>query len=163
MMYKKLGLVLAVAAGVVGTCGAGPASAKCPVDDPDCGVPQTTSTVLSVTRSAGVVSGPGISCGADCTQGFTFPVGDGGPSVDLQASGGPAGSAPVWSGCDSAAGDWCTVDMSFDQSVSLTWKDVTAPSVGSVVHPAKMRDQMLVQAAASDNSGTVAKVEFRED
>jgi hypothetical protein len=159
---SRVGVALAVLAGLTGAIGAGPAGAACPVAGCGGGGDPQTSTSLSVSRSDGTVTGGGIDCGATCTKSFSFPAGEQGPAVTLTASGGPSGFAPTWTGCDAAAGSSCDVDMTDDHLVHLGWVDVTDPQISGLTLPAKTADNVLASAWATDNAG-VAEVVFAVD
>jgi hypothetical protein len=135
------------------------------------------SNVLTVTKTAGTVTStpPGINCGMDCSHtssqtltcidgDCTEPDPDAWDTLTLSASGGPAGYAPSWTGCDSTPGGTCSVTVGSDRAVGLSWVDVTAPSV-TLTSPAAGSfhgngSTITLSANASDNSGAVSKVEF---
>src|SRR5439155_1017831 len=69
----------------------------------------TDRVTLSVVRTGigtGSVSGPGISCGTDCSEPY-----DRGTSVTLTASPASGATFTGWSGCDTVSGTTCTVTM----------------------------------------------------
>ncbi len=156
-----------------------PAAADCPITG--CGgggggVDETFTHTLVVTRpSSGTISSttPGISCpagsGGTCSvsQSQTVSCGElpcdepssGWDSYTLSATGGPSGFAAAWSG--SCSGSSCSVTLDTDRSVSLTWVDVTNPSV-SVSPSGKVGPTMHASATASDNAG-VSQVVFLVD
>jgi hypothetical protein len=146
--------------------------------NPDCTPKITYRTIthtLTVTRpSAGTITSTpaGISCpagsGGDCTQpdsqqvqcidnDCADPDDSNWTTYTLTASGGPTGFATWWGG--SCSGSTCSVTLSDDRSVSLTWVDVTNPSVFVAPGSVKVGKTLNASAAASDNAG-VAKVEF---
>jgi large repetitive protein len=131
--------------------------------------PDTQDVTLTVNKTAGTVTSTpaGINCGAtcqvtaqrsrscdyyDCTDWTS-------PSYTLSASSGPSGDAPSWGGA--CSGSTCSVTLDSDKTVSLSWIDVTNPSV-SLSAPSKTGQTMNVSAAASDNAG-VASVSFLVD
>jgi len=80
-------------------------------------VPLRNLTVSRNGTGTGVVTGHGITCGADCTEAY-----NNGRSVVLVASSSVAGSRFTgWKGCDSVATNACTVTMTSDRSVSATF------------------------------------------
>jgi hypothetical protein len=159
-----------------------PASAEppqCPSPtNPDCGPVIThhnyTNTLTVSHPSAGTItSSPSdISCpagsGGTCTVSDTQTVecsdGDcpdpnpnGWQTYTLAASGGPSGFAPTWGGA--CSGSSCSVTLDDDKSVSMTWIDVTNPTVSVSPGSVKVGKTLNASATASDNAG-VAKVEF---
>jgi hypothetical protein len=164
-------LALAIGLGWAGRAAAEPPQCPSP-SNPDCtGVitHHTYTNTLTVTKpSAGTIasSPAGISCGADCSQSDSQtvtcvdgecddPVDSAWATYTLTASGGPSGFSPVWSGCGSP----CTVTLSANHTVSLTWVDTTDPTVSVSPGSVKVGKVLNASAAASDNAG-VAKVEF---
>jgi hypothetical protein len=89
---------------------------------------------LSVTKdgsgSGTVTSSPsGINCGGDCSETY-----DQGTSVTLTATAAAGSRFDAWSGCDSTAGNQCTVDMMSAESVTATFVklwDMTVTLAGS--------------------------------
>ena len=88
-----------------------------------CGEDSTPPTEYSLgvdktgTGSGTVTSDPvGIDCGGDCGESY-----EGGTTVTLSAT--PDGGSVLsdWSGCDSATGTTCTVEMNGDKSVTATF------------------------------------------
>jgi hypothetical protein len=127
-------------------------------------------TLTTTPPSQGTITGTGINCGADCWDQVTYTCSDGvcpAPAVrTLSASGGPAGFAPSWSGCTAlhgiGAATTCDVTMDQDRSVSLTWADITDPTVTLGAVAAKSGSAIAVSATAGDNAG-LSKVEFYLD
>ena len=79
----------------------------------------TDRVTLSVVRTGigtGSVSGPGISCGTDCSEPY-----DRGTSVTLTASPASGATFTVWSGCDTVSGTTCTVTMNAARVVTATF------------------------------------------
>ena len=79
----------------------------------------TDRVTLSVVRTGigtGSVSGPGISCGTDCSEPY-----DRGTSVMLTASPASGATFTVWSGCDTVSGTTCTVTMNAARVVTATF------------------------------------------
>ena len=75
-----------------------------------------TLTVARAGSGSGTVQGPGIACGADCTE--VYPDGT---NVSLLAT--PAGGSVFasWAGCDSVVGSQCNVTMNADRTVTATF------------------------------------------
>lgn len=81
--------------------------------------------LLTVTRSGagmGTITGPGISCGSDCTESVSE-----GTMVTLTAAPGAGSTFSSWSGCDSSTGTTCSVTMTMARTVNATF-DPTASS-----------------------------------
>jgi hypothetical protein len=172
-------LVLALGA-VAALALARPAAAECPVTGcPGGGITHTTIThTLAVSRppAGTITSDPsGISCpsgsGGDCTQSDSQTVtctdGDcadpdpaGWATYALSASGGPSGFAASWGGACSGA--TCSVKLDADKTVSVTWSDVTNPSVSVSPGTSKVGPTLHASATASDNAA-VSKVDFLVD
>src|SRR2546426_486246 len=79
----------------------------------------TDRVTLSVVRTGigtGSVSGPGISCGTDCSEPY-----DRGTSVTLTAAPASGSAFTGWSGCDTVSGTTCTVTMSGARVVTATF------------------------------------------
>lgn len=77
------------------------------------------SRTLTVTKSGAgtVTSSPaGINCGSDCNESYAQ-----GTSVTLTASPSGGGSFTGWTGCDSTAGNQCTVTMNNDRTVNASF------------------------------------------
>lgn len=180
---RALLAVLTLAALVVGAGATGTALAACPSGE-TCGGPggngtYTYTNTLTVNKTAGTVtsSPAGINCGTDCedtdTQTVTcvdFECPDANPSewdtMTLTASGGPSGYTPAWSGCNSVnVSRQCVVVMDQDRTVTLSWADTTAPNV-SLTGPAAgatVGQSFTASASATDNSGSIDRVEFFVD
>ena len=79
--------------------------------------PAQALTVAKTGLGAGVVSGTGISCGADCNETYAM-----GTPVVLTATPNPGSQFASWTGCDSTSGNQCTVNMSAAKSVSAAFK-----------------------------------------
>jgi len=155
-----------------------PAAADCPEGGCSGGgtVNENFTHTLTVTRpSAGTITstpsaiscpaGSGGTCTKSQTQSISCPI-DAAPcdppttgwtSYTLSATGGPSGFAASWSG--SCSGSTCSVTLDADRNVSLTWVDVTNPSVSVSPGSVKVGRILNASAAASDNAG-VARVEF---
>ncbi len=120
-----------------GTLLPGPHTVQVVVHDPtplvqnDPGSALTDSAIWVVTVSAGAsltvvrslvaggdgtVSGPGIACGADCAEVYAT-----GTMVTLTASAVGGSTFGGWSGCDSAVGPSCTVEMNASRAVTATF------------------------------------------
>lgn len=67
-----------------------------------------------------------------------------------------------WTGCDTVTARNCDMTVAADRSVTARFRDAQAPSV-SGLSPASgvQRGAITISAGASDNSGTVNRVEFR--
>jgi hypothetical protein len=78
----------------------------------------STLTVVSSGTGTGVVTSvpTGISCGATCSA--SFPAGT---SVTLTAAPNSGFTFGSWSGCDSTSGPTCTVLLSANRSVGVTF------------------------------------------
>jgi hypothetical protein len=156
-----------------------PAAADCPEGGCDGGggtVTENFTHTLTVTRpSSGTITstpsaiscpaGSGGTCTKSQTQSISCPIdavpcdppATGWDSYTLTAAGGPSGFAASWSG--SCSGSTCSVTLDADRNVSLTWIDVTNPSVSVSPGSVKVGRTLNASAAASDNAG-VARVEF---
>lgn len=80
--------------------------------------PTPTTRTLTVNRTgsgSGTVTGPGINCGADCSQGYPE-----GSVVDLEADPAAGSELTGWSGCDliTGGGEICRVTMTASRAVS---------------------------------------------
>jgi len=139
-----------------------------------------TGTVTVGITGKGDVSGPGIACSesstSDCSQHYfdkrecEFDPETGQtlctsitPEVELVAGADRSGYAYLgWTGCDLVSGRTCGMSVEGDRAVTARFADVqppsvTAPTPGSGVH----RGSITLGASANDNSGTVARVEWR--
>lgn len=149
----------------------------CPPTGCDPGDPGTTThrSTLTVERAVGTVSsdtvnGHAIDCGSVCsvtdtqvTEELERPT-EGWFSYTLSATGGPWGFSPVWSGAIGCTlGTTCVVrNDQPDRTVSVTWRDTTAPNVyfnATAVGPVQ---NYTVYASASDNAG-IARFEWTVD
>jgi Bacterial Ig domain len=158
MRVRALAL-LTLACAIAAALGTGTSLAACPETGcPGGGGGGTVSFTLSVSKSAGTVtSAPaGINCGSTCEADFTEDT-----SVTLNASGGPSGYSPSWSGA--CSGSSCSVTMDGNKTATLAWIDSTPPSAGLSSPPAKAGPSTVFNATATDNSGTVSKVDFYVD
>lgn len=153
------------------------AQASCPINDPTCEPGPTThphiATLTVTAPSSGTITSTpgGISCPGDCTAAdeqdtlsLVWPT-TGWTTYVLTAAGGPTGTSPVWTGCDSVSSDHqCTVvNDSPTTNVSMVWHDTQAPTVVlSQPSSNKVGPTMMMAASASDNAG-VNRVEFLVD
>lgn len=76
-----------------------------------------TLTVSKLGTGAGTVTGTGIDCGSDCTEGYAS-----GASVSLLGTPASGSSLGDWTGCDSVAGNVCTLSIAADRSVSVSFQ-----------------------------------------
>jgi List-Bact-rpt repeat protein len=88
------------------------------------------TVTLAGSGSGTVTSSPlGINCGSDCLETY-----DQGTSVTLTATAASGSRFDSWSGCDSTAGNQCTVNVNSVESVTATfikvW-DLTVTKTGS--------------------------------
>lgn len=86
---------------------------------------QPTERALTVVKGgdgAGVVTGEGIDCGADCTEAYAH-----GTSVELTASPASGSTFGGWQGCTSIDGGVCSVDMTADTNVTATFEEDAPP------------------------------------
>ena len=170
-MTQRLTRILPLLFLVAALAGPGAASAEPPSCDNDpsaCFWSEDGDRTLTVSRSAGTITGPGINCGADCkdvksvSRGCEVGIGcDDWPDATtwkLDASGGPVGYSPQWSNgcgrsasCTVSAGDPSTGDDAV--SVSLSWVDTTAPGASFAPPPKVGPSSYNVSAGGSDNSG----------
>ena len=91
--------------------------------------PATTTRILTVAKAgsgSGTVTGPGISCGSDCSE----PYADG-TSVTLTATRAANSTFAGWSGACSGTGS-CVVTMSADTFVTATFRLRPALRVSNV-------------------------------
>jgi hypothetical protein len=100
---------------------------------------------LTATRSGtgdGTVTGTGISCGSDCSESYVEAS-----TIVLTATPATGSDLTSWSGCDSTAGDQCTVTLGNDRLVMFTFTlEPTAAQPGggdatTVTPPAKKKKQ----------------------
>jgi hypothetical protein len=87
--------------------------------------PQATQFTLTVQRAgsgaaAGKVTGPGIDCGADCSEKVNSGTGS-----TLTAIAQAGVTFTSWSGCDGQNGNVCTVSLTRDRTVVATFTTVT--------------------------------------
>ena len=82
---------------------------------------QRTLTVTKSGSGAGIVtsSPAGIDCGATCSAQFADST-----SVTLTAVAGSGSSFGSWTGCDSLSGSQCTVSMTANRTVTVTFTAV---------------------------------------
>ena len=168
------GLLAAIALAVVPATAA---HADCPINDPDCGGPveHTYSSTLTVnTQNVGsVASSPaGIACPGTCsvTDEVTVPSAfrptTGWTTYTLTASGGPAGTTPTWTGCDSVdASHRCIVtNDAAAKTVSLGWFDITDPYIDltSPDDGVTVGRTIFASASAADGAG-IKEVRFEVD
>jgi hypothetical protein len=89
---------------------------------------QTAAYTLTVDKTGnGTVTGepPGIDCADDCSETYNE-----GTTVTLTAQ--PyAGLRASWSGCDESSGNTCTVTMSADKTVSVSFASAATPPSGA--------------------------------
>jgi hypothetical protein len=74
---------------------------------------------LTATRSGtgdGIVTGTGIGCGSDCSESYVEAS-----TIVLTATPATGSDLTSWSGCDSTAGDQCTVTLGNDRLVMFTF------------------------------------------
>lgn len=139
-------------------------------------------TVSVSVAGKGDANGPGISCnesgGPDCSEFyadttteecdntltpprcFTFSEP---PAVDLNAGPDRSGYAfEGWTGCDTVSLRTCSLMVDADRGVTARFRDIQPPGVSGVVPGSGVqRGAVTLGASASDNSGTVSRVEFR--
>jgi Divergent InlB B-repeat domain/Beta-propeller repeat len=92
--------------------------------------------VLSVDTAGsggGTVQGPGISCGADCSEEYAH-----GESVQLSASPAPGSYFAGWSGDCTGTGT-CSLTMIGPASVTATFEQVGTKSIALTARPKKVR------------------------
>ena len=137
-------------------------------------------TVSVSVGGQGSASGPGIDCtqsgGPDCSETYAdseecefdpeirewicFPIF---PSVTLTAGADSNGfQFNGWTGCDGGTGRDCEMTVDGNRGVSASFRDVQVPSLNSPTPSSSVqRGTIILGAIASDNSGTVTRVEFR--
>ena len=127
----------------------------------------TAGTITSTPSDISCPAGSGGTCSASdsqrvaCTDDACDPPDpDAWETYTLSASGGPSGFAASWGGA--CSGSSCSVKLDDDKTVSMTWVDVTNPSVSVSPGSVKVGRTLNASAAASDNAG-IARVEFRLD
>jgi hypothetical protein len=190
MGKRALGL-LVLSCAIAGSVGAGTSGAACPIDNPDCGTgggPITTTiskklTIEMPTQGTATSDDGFINCGATCSKTYTYDhtcdEGDctdsGIDTLTLSATGGPSGYSPRWLTCSPTSVDGtctpstlcgtttCQLEMTSNYRARLSWVDTTNPSVGLSSPPSKAGPDTVFNATASDNSGTVSKVDFYVD
>ena len=164
-------LPLALLTLVAALAGPGSASAIPPsCDDPsECTWTEDGDRTLTVTRTAGTITGTGINCGSDCSDNQpvirSCEVGDGcadwpdATTWTLTASNGPAGYSAQWSACGRAP--TCSVSLGSaskgddSATVALSWVDTAKPSV-TFAPPVKVGPSGYnVSAGGADNSGSI--------
>src|SRR5262249_1775544 len=79
------------------------------------GLPTRSLTVAVAGSGSGTVSGPGIDCGADCSEAY-----DDGSQVALTAAPAPGSTFTGWGGACSGTGP-CAVAMDSDKSVTAAF------------------------------------------
>lgn len=90
----------------------------------DSSVPPPAQYSLTVSKSGtggGTISGPGISCGTDCTETFAA-----GTSVTLTVTTGSGGTFGGWMGACTGTGP-CTLTMSSDKAVTALFNVMPLP------------------------------------
>jgi hypothetical protein len=90
-----------------------------------CATTQVSSTdvTLTVTKAgtgSGTVTGPGISCGTDCSETVAS-----GTSIELTAAAASGSTFASWSGCDTPSGATCTMSMTASKTVTASFSGVT--------------------------------------
>jgi hypothetical protein len=138
-------------------------------------------TVSVAVAGKGDATGTGINCnesgGPDCSEfyadtthqecdpelkppchTFTEP-----PFVELTAGSDRSGYAfDGWTGCDSVSMRTCELTVTDSRGVTARFRDVQAPEISSLAPGSGVqRGTIPLSASASDNSGTVSRVEFR--
>lgn len=133
---------------------------------------------LSVSiQGKGTVTGEGINCnesaGPDCSQfyanecednpdpppaQFCFP-----PYKTVTAASDRDGyTFAGWTGCDDVVGRECGLTLNTSRSVTANFTDTTDPTVGGLAPGSGVhRGSVTLSASASDNSGSINRVEFR--
>ena len=91
------------------------ACATTPVSSAD-----VTLAVVKAGTGSGTVTGPGISCGTDCSETVTT-----GTSIALTAAAAVGSTFASWSDCDTPSGATCTMSMTASKTVTATFSGVT--------------------------------------
>ena len=86
--------------------------------------PNWLLTVKKQGTGGGIVGGPGIACGSDCSSVLVD-----GTAVTLAASPDPGSTLAGWAGCATVKGNECTLTMGADQVVIPTFTSTAAPTV----------------------------------
>lgn len=73
-------------------------------------------TVVKEGAGTGTVTGSGINCGSDCTEEY-----DRDATVVLTATPSTGSNVESWAGCDAVVNNTCTVNVSSDRSVTVTF------------------------------------------
>ena len=139
-----------------------------------------SGTVTVTVAGQGSATGPGINCtqsgGPGCSASYPDQeVCEFDPetrqqicyfepqTVEVVAGSDANGYAyQGWTGCDSVSGRTCSVAVTENKSLRVSFNDVQAPSVGSVSPSGGVqRGTITLGATASDNSGAVDRIEFR--
>jgi hypothetical protein len=183
-----MALLAALAAFALSTGSAAAIPPQCdPTQDPECGggggpFTEFGSRTLTVNRNGAghVGSSPsGIDCGTDCSAVASvshecddFDCGSWPPASTwtLTASGGPTGYSASWSAPGCAVGPTCNVSLGDestgddDVTVNVSWVDTQKPTVNFNAVAAKFGPaQPSISASGTDNSGSVARYEWRID
>ncbi len=87
-----------------------------------------TLDVVIAPVGSGSVSGTGIACPGDCTEAYDLNS-----TVVLTAAPEPGFAFDFWTGCDSPAGDTCTMTMDVNSTLTANFKEVRTLNV--VVDP----------------------------
>ena len=152
-------VMLACALGGAVSAGANTPGDGGPIDPPD--LPDSYTYTLTVgTPSSGSITGTGIDCPGDCSESFTYELGQTAPVVTLNAARDGSGWDPDWSGGCTVVGKACEVTMSRDQTVSLDWRDVGDPSISWDNAPTRANASTRFPVDASDAQTRIVSVEF---
>jgi hypothetical protein len=138
-----------------------------------------SGTVTTKVTGKGDVTAPGIDCdesGApDCKQFYadrivceeTVP---GKPCVKVlrppvvgftAAADRDGYQFESWSGCDAVTDRVCSLEVVGNATLEASFADIQGPVLTGLAPPAFARGKLALAASASDNSGAVAKVDFR--
>lgn len=79
-----------------------------------------TLAVVKAGTGSGTVTGPGISCGTDCSETVAS-----GTSIALTAAAAGGSTFASWSDCDTPSGATCTMSMTGSKTVTATFSGVT--------------------------------------